>query len=171
MDNALRTVIEMNEFVWQHLREDLKGFSSDEVNWRPLPYANSINLIVRHLRIEAQWKLASLQLGEAEPIEATPSVKAFVDSVGFNYETNLDKLDELCTRFIGVLREMDEATLLKRNEEAHGKHSPAPHFLSFHHPTHMCMHWGQIRTIRVLYRKSRGESIPAQFFPENLSFP
>jgi hypothetical protein len=31
------------------------------------------------------------------------------------------------------------------------------------------MHWGQVRALRNLYRKSRGE--PARFFPDNPTFP
>ena len=115
MDQALIAVIEMNEIVWNGLKENLKDLRADEVNWRPLPQANNINLIVRHLRIEAQWKLASLERGDPEPFETTESLQRFIDSVGFDFEQNLKALDELCTRFIAVLRGMDEATLLKRN--------------------------------------------------------
>jgi len=63
MDQALRAaVIDMNEFVWRRLKEGLKDLPADEVNWWPSPEANSINVIVRHLRIEAQWKSASNEL-------------------------------------------------------------------------------------------------------------
>ena len=62
MDQALCAVIEMNELVWNRLKEDLEDLSVEEVNWRPLPQANSINLIVRHLRIEAEWKLATMTI-------------------------------------------------------------------------------------------------------------
>jgi hypothetical protein len=34
---------------------------------------------------------------------------------------------------------------------------------------HLAMHWGQINTIRNLYRKTRGE--PARLFPDNPTFP
>ena len=169
MDQALRAVIDMNEMVWNRLKEDLKDLSAEEVNWRPLPQANNINLIVRHLRIEAEWKLASLERGE--PMETTESVQQFINSIGFDYERNLKELDGFCTRFVAILRGMDESTLLKRNQLAHGERARAPHFLSFHHPIHLVMHHGQIRTIRTLYRKTRGEPVPAQFYPDNPTYP
>ena len=178
MDQALSAVIEMNEVVWSRLKEDLKDLSADEANWRPLPQANNINLIVRHLRIEAQWKLASLERGDAEPFEATESLQRFIDSVGFDFEQNLKVMDELCTRFVAVLREMDEATLLKRSHLVYDdlaaklQRPPLPpHFLSFHHPMHLAGHLGQIRTIRTLYKKTRGEPVPAEFYPDNPTFP
>ena len=36
-------------------------------------------------------------------------------------------------------------------------------------PEHLAMHCGQIRSIRNLYRKTRGE--PLRFFPDNPTFP
>ena len=60
MDSALRIVIDMNEFVWKSLRDDLKDLPQEEVDWRPLPEANNISTIVRHLRIEADWQVNSI---------------------------------------------------------------------------------------------------------------
>ncbi len=171
MDQALRAMIDMNEMTWNRLKEDLKDLPLEEVNWKPLPQANSINLIVRHLRIEAQWKLAALERGEPEPMEATESVQRFIDSIGFDYEMNLKELDALCTRFNTVLRDMDEGTLMKRNQLVYGERARSTHFLGFHNSMHMAMHWGQIRSIRTLYCKTRGEPVPAQFYPDNPSFP
>ena len=94
MDQALRTAIDMNQHIWNGLSRDLKNVEPEEANWRPLPQANNINLIVRHLRIEAQWKLASLETGEPEPMEATESVMRFIDSIGFDFKQNLKELDE-----------------------------------------------------------------------------
>jgi hypothetical protein len=53
MAEALQFVIEMNEWTWDHCKDALKDVSREEIDWRPLPQANSINLILRHLRIEA----------------------------------------------------------------------------------------------------------------------
>src|SRR5438552_228009 len=97
MEQALRAVIDLNEVVWKSLKEVLKNIPLEEANWRPLPQANSINLIVRHLRIEADWKLASLERGEPEPIENTESLQRFIDSIGFDFEQNVKELDALCT--------------------------------------------------------------------------
>jgi hypothetical protein len=43
------------------------------------------------------------------------------------------------------------------------------HLLGFHQAMHLATHLGQIRSIRNLYRKTRGK--PALFFPENPIFP
>jgi hypothetical protein len=48
----------------------------------------------------------------------------------------------------------------------------APHpasLLSFRQAVHLASHWGQIRTIRNLYRTTRGA--PGRFFPHNPTFP
>jgi hypothetical protein len=54
MDDALRVVVEMNETIWGRLKNALEDLSEEEIYWRPLPQANTINVIIRHLRIEAQ---------------------------------------------------------------------------------------------------------------------
>jgi len=43
MDDALRVVVEMNEAVWDRLKNALEDLSEEEIHWRPLPQANSIN--------------------------------------------------------------------------------------------------------------------------------
>jgi len=83
MDDALRVVVEMNETIWGRFKSALEDLSEEEIHWRFLPQANTINVIVRQ--------------------------------------------------------------------------------------KHMATHLGQIRTIRNLYRKTRGE--PARFFPENPTYP
>jgi hypothetical protein len=60
--------------------------------------------------------------------------------------------------------------LKQRSREAYGGWpSCSPHFLGFHQAMHVSMHWGQIRTIRNLYQKTRGQQ--ARFFPDNPTFP
>ena len=56
-------MIDMDAWAWKHFKDGLKDTTPEGVNWRPLPQANTINAIVRHLRIEAQWHLASLAHG------------------------------------------------------------------------------------------------------------
>lgn len=43
------------------------------------------------------------------------------------------------------------------------------YLIAYHHAIHLAMHCGQIRTIRNLYRKTRGE--PARFVPDNPTYP
>ncbi len=58
MDQALQLVIEMNQWIWSRFKDDLKDATPEEIDWRPLPQANNISAILRHLRIEAPWHLA-----------------------------------------------------------------------------------------------------------------
>lgn len=173
MDEALQLVIEMNERTWHGFQDDLKDVTPEEINWRPLPQANTINLILRHLRIEAQLELASLEHGEQMPSQVTPSVQQQIDSAPLDFERNLTELEELYTRFIAALRRTTLAALQQQTVLAYqvfpGGASCPPHSLGFHQGMHLAMHWGQIRTIRNLYRKTRGE--PARFFPDNPTFP
>ena len=67
MDSALQVIVEMTESTWQRFRKDLEDITGEEAQWRPLPEANSIALIVRHLAIEARWHRASLERGDPMP--------------------------------------------------------------------------------------------------------
>ncbi len=173
MDQALQLVIEMNECTWNGFKDNLKDVTPEEINWRPLPQANTINSIVRHLRIDAQCHLASVERGELVPSQVTPGVQQLADSVPLDFERNLKELEEFCTRFVAALGRMTLADLQRQTVLAYrdrpGEASPPAHLLSFHQALHLAMYWGQIRTIRNLYRKTRGE--PARFFPDNPTFP
>src|SRR5713226_2187667 len=114
MDEALQPLIDMNEFAWKHFKDDLKDMTPEEVNWRLLPQANSINVIVRHLRIEAQWHLASLAYGEPMPIQITASDQQLIDSVPLDFDRNLKELGDLYSRFIAALRVTTVAGLQQR---------------------------------------------------------
>jgi hypothetical protein len=172
MDEALQLVIEMNERTWQRFKEEISDISPEEINWRPLPQANTINAILKHLRVEAQWYLASLEHGEQSPYQDTASVQQLTDSVPLDFERNLQALEELYTQFTAALRRTTLATLKQQTVRAQVFPGGAPHpghLLSFRQALHLAMHWGQIRTLRNLYRKTRGE--PGRFFPHNPTFP
>jgi hypothetical protein len=64
MDEALQLVIEMNDWTWMRFKDDLQDLMPAEVDWRPLPQVNTINAILKHLRVEAGWYLESLDHGE-----------------------------------------------------------------------------------------------------------
>jgi hypothetical protein len=172
MDDALQLVIEMNEVVWKRFKDDLKDVTPEEIDWQPLPQANTINAIVKHLRIEAEWYLTSLEHGEQSPYQDTASVQQLTDSIPLDFAQNLRELEELYTRFIAALRATTLAALKRQTVLAQvfpgGSRHPA-HLLSFRQVVHLAVHWGQIRTIRNLYRKTRGE--PARFFSYNPTFP
>jgi hypothetical protein len=172
MDEALQLVVEMNEWTWKRFKDDLKDVTPEEIDWRPLPQANTINAILKHLRVEAKWCLVSLEHGERSPYQDTASVQEMSAAVPLDFERNLQELEELYTRFIEALRGTTLAALQQQTvlDQVFPGGAPHPaHLLSFRQAAHLAIHWGQIRTIRNLYRKTRGE--PGRFFPDNPTFP
>lgn len=172
MDEAVRIVAEMNRWVFSLLKAALDDMGDDEIDWRPLPYGNSINTIVRHLRIEARWHLDSLMRGDAMPLDVSPALQKEIDAVPFDFQRNRDELETLLSGFLDLLRAATPEALEQRTGAAYGAMGDRPelaHFLGYHQAVHVAIHCGQIRTIRNLYRKSRGE--PARFFPDSPTYP
>lgn len=170
MDEALRIAWEMNERAWALFDGALTDLPKEEVQWRPLPQANSIEVIVRHVRIEAEWHLACLQTGALMPTVATPALQAAIDAVPLDFAENMAALKASTGRFHETLGTMTAEELRRRSDSAYGS-APgvAPHFLAYHQAMHLAMHCAQIRSIRNLYRTTRGE--PARFFPDNPTYP
>ena len=172
MPHTPNPLVEVAEWVWSQLRDDLTNLEPEEIDWRPLPQSNSLNTIVRHLRIEAEWQVTSLESAHAMPGETTAAIQAFVDSVPFDFDRNLKDLESLCVRYLAILRTIPIEKLEERSRLVYSGfpgQASSPRFLGYHHSLHLAMHWGQIRSLRNLYRTSRGQ--PARFFPENPSFP
>ncbi len=111
MDDALRVVVEMHESLWGRLKHVLEALSEEERHWRPLPQANTINVIIRHLRIEAQWHLDSLARGAPMPTIAVVAPQEAIDAVPADFEENFKRLEELYTRFVEMLRTTTLETL------------------------------------------------------------
>jgi hypothetical protein len=172
MDEALQLMIEMNEWTWKRFKDDLQDVTPEEIDWRPLPQANSINAILKHLRVEAEWYVASLQHGEQSPHQDTASVQQLTDSIPLDFERNLQELEVLYARFIEALRRTTLTDLQQYTVRAQVFPSGALHaasLLSFRQALHVASHLGQIRTLRNLYRTTRGA--PGRFFPYNPTFP
>jgi hypothetical protein len=173
VDDGLAFVLEMNEAVWSRFNADIGELTREEAEWRPLPEANNISLILRHLRIEAAWHLASLEQGDPMPREIPPELQQRIDSVPDDYEQNAQELARLQGRFLSVLRACSLAELRTQTRAAYGSFEGVgaipPHFLGFHQATHLAAHGGQIRTLRNLYRKTCGQ--PARFHPQNPTYP
>jgi hypothetical protein len=162
----------MNERAWRWLKTALDDLSDDETNWRPLPQANSINIIVRHLRIEAQWHLDSLLLGKKMPTDLEPALQKDIDAVPLDFSRNIDELQALGAAFVDALRTTTLQDLRSRTASAYGSTvagSGTAYLLGYHQAMHVMGHVGQIRMIRNLYRKARGE--PAKFYPVNPTYP
>ena len=169
MEDVLRVVVEMHESLWGRLKDTLKDLTEEERLWRPVPQANTINVIIRHLRIEAQWHLNSLERGEPMPTIAGAAPQEAIDAVPADFEANFKRLEEFYTRFVELLRTATLETLQQRTAAAYGEASRLTYPLGYHQAIHLAMHCGQIRTIRNLYCKTRGE--PARFFPQNPTYP
>jgi len=173
MDLALQLVIEMNQWIWSRFKDDLKDATPEEIDWRPLPQANNIDAIVRHLRIEAAWHLASLEHGETIPAKLTDDARQQLGLMPTDFQHNFKELEKSYARFVAALGRTTAPALEQRTITAYqnfpGGASRPMHLLAFHQATHLATHLGQIRSIRNLYRKTRGET--ERFSPGNPSFP
>ena len=134
---------------------------------------NNICSIVRHLRIEAEWHLSSLEHGNPIPVALTDDVRQQIDSAPMDFQRNFKALEESYACFVAALGRTTEPGLRQLTLTAYqnvASESLHPtHLLGFHQATHLAMHLGQIRSIRNLYRKLRGKT--ARFVAENPSFP
>ena len=160
MDNDVRLIMEMHRTLWDQFRSSFDDLTEDEIHWRFLPQANSINVIVRHLRIESEWHLRSIQSGEPMPTIAAPVSQEAIDSVPFDFAENLDTLKRLYSEFCNTLETESLETLKEKNAAAYGgtrTDRRLDYMLACHQATHLAYHTGQIRSIRNLYRKTRGE--------------
>ena len=169
MDDALRVVVEMHESLWGRLKNALEGSERRGASLAAAPASDWIDVIIRHLRIEAQWHLDSLERGEPMPTIAVAAPQEAIDAVPADFEENFKRLEELYTRFVEVLRTVTLVTLQQRTAAAYGDARRLTYPLGYPQAIHLAMHCGQIRTIRNLDRKTRGE--PARFFPENPTYP
>jgi hypothetical protein len=171
MNETLRVIVEMNACVFQRFRSDLEDLTPEEAQWRPLPEANSIALILRHLCIDARWHADRVDPSTAaRPNDSAPSPSngaMDLDLVGC-----LQQLERSYVRFIAGLRATTLSALQERTASAYegvAQGPPSDHFLGYHLALHVAAHGGQIRSIRNLYCRMRGA--PARFFPDNPSFP
>jgi hypothetical protein len=168
----LEIVAEMHQALWDQFRGSFDGLTEEEIHWQALPQANSINVVVRHLRIESEWQLRSIQSGEPMPTIAAPVFQEAIDAVPFDFAENLNTLQRLYTAFCGTLGTQSLGALKDKGAAAYGEAVTGKghaYVLAYHQATHLAYHTGQIRSIRNLYRKTRGE--PARFFPDNPTYP
>lgn len=169
MQAALQPMVEMNAWVWRRLERVLGGLTPDEENWRPVPEANNINTIIRHLRIEAEWHLNCLEHGKAMPFDTSPELQKSIDAVPMDFEKNLKELEDFYSRFLAQLGKMSLEALQNQSAVAYPGRDAPLHLLSYHQAMHLAGHAAQISTIRNLYQKTQGK--PARFFPDNPSYP
>jgi hypothetical protein len=172
LDESLRAIHEVNVEAWNRLKAALADVSDEESNWQIVPEANSINVIVRHLRIEAAWHVASLRDGTPMPTVAVPVVQEDVDAIPLDFAANLRALTDFQHQYLDTLGASTFTTLREHTLTAYGRAlvpEGRAYFIAYHNAIHLAMHCGQIRMLRNLYRKTRGE--PALFVPDNPTFP
>jgi uncharacterized damage-inducible protein DinB len=169
MDEAIQLAIEMSEANWNNFKNDVKGLTADELNWRPLAQGNNINVLVRHVRGVEELFLSRLEHGEQSPYKDAASVQRLTDSIPHDFEQNMKELEDLHNRFISVLRSTTLAELRRKTFMTPFAQGPQPaNALLLGEIGHLATHRGQIRTIRNLYRKARGEQ--GLFLPQNPTF-
>src|SRR6266850_6125527 len=108
----------MNANMWAALKNALQDLTEEEANWRPLPQANPISVIVRHLRIESEWHVHSLERGEPMPTVAVRPSQEALDTIPDDFAENLKTLEQFCTRFLELLRTTTLSTLRERTATA-----------------------------------------------------
>ena len=134
------------------------------------PAANTIEAIVRHLRIESEWHLNSILRGDLMPFQISPERQREIDAVSLDFKANRDALMESGAAFVNELQAMTPSAVRERTAQAYDAKTPrTPHLLGYHQAMHLMTHCGQIRMIRNLYSKNRGER--PRFFPENPTYP
>jgi hypothetical protein len=172
MNDGLRIVAEMHQVLWDRFRDSVIDLAEDEIHWRFLPQTISINMIVRHLRIESEWHFRSIRSGEPMPTIAAPVSQEAIDAVPLDFAENLNALKQLYAEFCDTLGRESLGTLKEKTAEAYGEAIAGKgltYMLAYHQAIHLATHIGQIRTIRNLYCKTRGE--PARFVPDNPTYP
>jgi len=45
MSEPSHVLVELTDFIWSQLKQGLSDVEPEEINWRPLPQANSINRV------------------------------------------------------------------------------------------------------------------------------
>jgi uncharacterized damage-inducible protein DinB len=172
LDEHVAAVYEMNQDVWSRLENALADLADEEIDWRPVPEANSINDIVRHLRIEAEWHSNSLRDGTPMPTIAAPVSQEAIDAIPLNFRANLAALRGHQARYLEDLHASTLENLKKRTSMAYGDAGLTrgkSYLIAYHHAVHMATHCGQIRMLRNLYRTTKGK--PALFVPVNPTYP
>jgi uncharacterized damage-inducible protein DinB len=113
--------------------------------------------------------LSRLEQGERSPYKDAASVQKFTDSIPHDFGQNMKELEDLHQRFIEALRSTTLPELKRKTFLTPFAQGPQPaHTLLLAEMSHLATHRGQIRTLRNLYRKARGEQ--GLFLPQNPTF-
>jgi hypothetical protein len=95
VDEALWVLAEMNQWARRGFDQAVTDMTDEEIDWKVVPQANSVNVIVRHLPIEGEWHLNSLMRGETMPAtDVSPALQARIDAVPLDFRRNLAELKD-----------------------------------------------------------------------------
>jgi uncharacterized damage-inducible protein DinB len=169
MDQVLEFTVGMMERNWNILMNALKDMTDDELDWRPVPESNTIRSIVRHLRTVEQLYLSLLEEGDQTPWNDTDYVQKLTDSITYDFQQNMQELEAFHHRFISLIKQSTLAELKAQTfVDAPFPQPQAKDSLISRDIQHIAVHTGQIRTLRNLYRRTKGEK--GLFAPDNVTF-
>ena len=168
MDQVIEYAVAMMETNWKDLENDLKDITDDELDWKLLPESNTIRSILRHLRTLEQIYLSLLEDGDNTPWKDGASMRKLADSVGHDFRQIMEEFKDLHAHMITSIKattldDLKVQTFLFVSPEPQTKDN-----LIFREIKHIATHRGQIRTLRNLYRRTKGEE--GLFVPKNSTF-
>jgi len=171
MDQVIEFAVGMMERNWNELKDDLKDITDDELDWRPVPESNSIRSIVRHLRTVEQLYLSRLEDAENSPWKDNAAVQKLAESATYDFPQIMKEFEDFRNRFVSWIQGSTMADL--KAQTFPDPSSPPGIVLTkdsmiSREIRHMITHRGQIRTLRNLYRRTKGKK--GLFSPENESF-
>ncbi len=170
MGTDTQVLVEMAQFLTSRITSELSSIPASARDWRPASQSNTINLILRHLHIEAEWHLQCLEDGRPMPTISVLPDQVAIDAIPLDFEASLHALKGSLARFCALLESSSLEHLHSRTSSAyHG--APMfvpPHFLAYHQLLHVSAHLGQIQTLHNLYLKAHGNQ---GLFPDNPTYP
>lgn len=170
MDQVIEFAVELMERNWNDLKNALQDMTDNELDWRPVPESNNIKSIVRHLRIVEQLYLSLVEDGDQTPWKNEDYVQQLTDSIPYDFQQNMKPLEDFHNRFVSLLKESTLAELKGQIFVESARSRPqAKDSLILREIRHIATHGGQIRTLRNLYRRMKGEK--GLFMPDNRTFP
>jgi uncharacterized damage-inducible protein DinB len=169
MDHILEFAVGLLERNWNDLKHDLQDMTDAELDWRALPEANNIRSIVGHLRIVEQLYLSLSEDGDQTPWKDAEFVQKLADSITYDFQQNMKLFEDFHNRFVSLMKGSTLADLKEQTfVESSLSRSQSKDSLIFREICHIATHRGQIKTLRNVYRRRKGEK--GLFFPENRTF-
>jgi hypothetical protein len=104
MDQVLEFAVGLLERNWNDLKNDLQDMTDAELDWRPVPEANNIRSIVRHLRMVEQLYLSLLEDGDQTPWKNEDYVQKLTDSITYDFQQYMKLFEDFHNRFVSLMK-------------------------------------------------------------------